>query len=66
MTSDTYWKIRAFGLKVALAHAQLHETTEQYHALLEANGLPIDRPLDFDDLRHIITEQGHGVPDRDR
>jgi hypothetical protein len=56
MTADTYWKIRALFALMQLAQVTLRDTTAILHQTLEQNGLPVDKPLRFDDLRQIIQE----------
>lgn len=65
MTSETYWKIRAYATLVELAQARLREATAAYHALLEQTGLSTEHPLTFDDVRHTIREAENGVPRSD-
>ena len=65
MTNDMYWKIRAYAVLVELAQARLREATQAYHLLLEQAGISTDEPLQFDDVRHTIQEQSHGVPRSD-
>ena len=54
MTTDTYWKLRALFALMQLAQITLRDTTALLHQTLEANGLPVDTPMRFDDQRQTI------------